>query len=149
MIHPRDQLAAAMQTVKPAHKPRRVFNNSSGWFEIDGQRIYAKSKWERNYARYLMHIRKSGYITEWLYEPTTFWFEGIKRGVNSYKPDFRITYPSGDCEYIEVKGYMDSKSKTKIKRMAKYHPEIRLTVLAEGWWKDKGKEVGKYVPEWE
>lgn len=72
---------------------------------------------------------KAKAISSWEYEPDTFWFEKIKRGVRSYTPDFKIVHKDGTVEYHEVKGWMDKKSQTKIKRMAIYHPEIKLVVL--------------------
>ena len=59
----------------------------------------------------------------------SFYFEGIKRGTTNYKPDFLVTFPSGNSEWFEVKGFMDSKSKTKIKRMAKYYPNEKLNIV--------------------
>jgi hypothetical protein len=32
-------------------------------------------------------------------------------------------------EYREVKGYMDSKSRTKLKRMKKYHPAVTVILI--------------------
>jgi hypothetical protein len=101
---------------------------------IGGKRYYFKSKWERNYARYLQWKKEQGDITDWTYETKTFWFEGIKRGTTSYKPDFVVTTLSG-IEYHEVKGYMDAKSKTKLKRMAKYFPSERVVLIQKDWFK--------------
>ena len=68
-------------------------------------------------------------IKKWEYEPDKFIFEEIKYGTRSYTPDFKIFNNDGSIEYFEVKGYMDSKSKTKLKRMAKYYPETKLTLV--------------------
>ena len=65
----------------------------------------------------------------WKYESKTFWFEAIRRGVRSYKPDFEVELNNGDIEYHEVKGWMDAKSKTKLKRMKKYYPEITMVLI--------------------
>jgi hypothetical protein len=70
-------------------------------------------------------------IKSWRHESKTFWFENIRRGVRSYLPDFEITNNDGGVEYHEVKGYMDNRSKTKIKRMAKYYPETKLIVICK------------------
>jgi len=70
--------------------------------------IFFRSSWESNFARYLNYIGEV-----WKYEPKTFFFEGYKRGSLSYTPDF---YLSRENVWIEVKGWMDSKSKTKLKR---------------------------------
>lgn len=119
----------------------------AGWREIGGKRNFYRSRWEANYARYLEWLKSLGEITEWQHEPETFWFEAIKRGVRSYKPDFRV-WEKGNSTLHEVKGWMDDRSRTCLKRMAKYYPgekivlidgrqyrAIRLKVmgLIEGW----------------
>jgi hypothetical protein len=119
-----------------------------GWYEIDGKRMYLKSNWEKRYALYLDFMKKHKHIVDWEYEPDTFWFDGIKRGTNNYKPDFKVLFPSGNFEYYEVKGYMDAKSKTKIKRMAKYHPNIKLSVVDKEWFTNNGKILKKVIKDW-
>lgn len=101
----------------------------AGWYVIGDRRIYMRSSWEYKYALLLEEKKRALIIKEWEFEPKTFWFENILRGVRSYLPDFRITWPDDSIEYHEVKGWMDPKSATKIKRMAKYHPEVKLEVL--------------------
>jgi len=103
----------------------------NGWYKKGEKRYFMRSQWELNYACYLDFLKQNGDIKDWEYEVDTFWFEAIKRGVRSYNPDFKIHENNGDIVYHEVKGYMDAKSKTKIKRMAKYHPEIKLIVIAK------------------
>jgi hypothetical protein len=120
----------------------------AGWRVIGGKRIYARSRWEANYARFLEWQKQQKLLTDWEHEPTTFWFKGIKRGVTNYTPDFRITTISGGFEYHEVKGWMDSKSATKIKRMAKYFPLVVLRVIKGDWFKANRNLIG-LVPEWE
>lgn len=102
---------------------------TKGWVEIGGNRFYAKSKWEANYAAVCEYEKSVGEIVKWEYEPDTFWFESIRRGVRSYCPDFKKTYPDGSVVYVEVKGYMDSKSKTKLNRMRIYHPGVVLQLV--------------------
>jgi len=118
------------------------------WAEIGGKRNFYRSRWEYRYALYLEFMKKHGHVSEWEHEPTVFWFEGIKRGTNNYKPDFRVTFPSGKVEYFEVKGYMDQKSRTKIKRMAKYHPDVILRVVDKEWFSTTGKTLKKLIPNW-
>lgn len=102
-------------------------SNFKGWFTFgDSKRYYLKSKWEVKYAYYLEYLKKIKYIKDWMYEPDTFWFEKIKRGVRSYTPDFKIFNTDESFEYIEVKGYWDEKSLTKLKRMRIYHPNIKI-----------------------
>ena len=121
-----------------------------GWREIGGYRKYYRSRWEANYARYLEHLRAKEEVVSWAHEPKTFWFEGIKRGVNNYLPDFQVVYPGerGE-EYHEVKGWMDTKSATKIKRMAKYHPTVRLVIIDRKIYNGLEREFGKIIESWE
>lgn len=119
-----------------------------GWVEIDGKKMYLKSRWEKRYCLYLSLMKKHGHIVDYDYEPTTFWFEGIRRGTNNYKPDFSVTYPSGNVEYFEVKGYETNKDRTKYKRMAKYHPEIKLIVIGKVWYKTNSNILKKVLPDW-
>lgn len=105
--------------------------SNNGWYKINRKKYYFRSGWEVVYAQYLEWLRSKKEIKKWQYEPDVFWFEKIRRGVRSYCPDFKIFNNDKTFEYHEVKGYMDSKSKTKIKRMAKYFPETKLIVIAK------------------
>lgn len=110
--------------------------------------IYVRSSWEANYARYLNWLVEKGNILKWEYEVDTYWFESIKRGVRSYTPDFKVWNTEKDYVYHEVKGYMDQKSQTKLKRMAKYYPKEKVIVIA----KDEYKEIKKWsrlISNWE
>jgi hypothetical protein len=121
----------------------------SAWREIGGRRIFARSRWEANYARYLEWLKVNGQIKEWEHEPQTFWFEGIRRGCCSYLPDFRVTENNGSIGFHEVKGWFDARSKTKIKRMAKYHPTVSLRIIAAPWFKQNGRKLSGIIPDWE
>lgn len=118
-----------------------------GWFEKEGKLIFMRSSWELNYAHYLNFLIKHNQILSWEYECDTFWFETIKRGVRSYKPDFKIQLPNGTIEYHEVKGWMDKKSITKLKRMAMYYPEIKIKVIDENSFKSIRK-LAPMIPNW-
>ena len=109
--------------------PPRHGNWKAGWYEIGEHKLWMRSSWEYNYALLLEEKKRAFAIKDWLFEPDTFWFEQIRRGVRSYLPDFKIIWPDGSLEYHEVKGWMDQKSRTKIKRMAKYYPDVVLVVL--------------------
>lgn len=119
------------------------------WRTIGGQTKYFRSRWEANYARYLEWLKTIGNITSWEHEPETFWFDGIKRGCVSYLPDFRVTNPNGTIEYHEVKGWMDDRSKTKIKRMAKYYPAIKLIVIDAKGYRKLAKQIAAAIDGWE
>lgn len=127
----RDSLSRAqLLALQEGRSPRTYSNVAKGWYETSsGKRYFLKSGWETKYAEYLEILLKTGAILDWEYEPDTFWFEKIKRGVRSYTPDFKITHNDGTIEYHEVKGWMDKKSQTKIKRMAIYHPDVTLVVM--------------------
>lgn len=111
--------------------------------------LYVRSTWEANWARYLNWLVDQGQITSWEYEPETFHFEGIKRGQRFYTPDFKVVNPDGTEEYHEVKGYMDQPSRTKLKRMKKYHPEVNVIVIDEPTYRDVARKVGKSLEHWE
>jgi hypothetical protein len=44
-------------------------------------------------------------------------------------PDFRVTLNDGSIEYHEVKGWMDDRSQTKLNRMAKYYPNVKMVLI--------------------
>lgn len=121
----------------------------AAWREIGGYKKYYRSRWEANYARYLEWMRLQGLIAGWLHEPDTFWFEGIKRGCMSYLPDFKVKELDGTESYHEVKGWMDDRSKTKIKRMAKYHPTVKLIVVDGKDYKLLEKRMKLAIADWE
>jgi hypothetical protein len=121
----------------------------AAWREIGGKRKFYRSRWEANYARYLEFQKNQGLIKDWSHEPETFWFEGIKRGCVSYLPDFRVTNNDGSTEYHEVKGWMDAASKTKIKRMAKYHPSVVLKVFDGKWYSKNSRTLSNIIEGWE
>lgn len=99
------------------------------------QPIYFRSSWEYYYAIFLEKLEQEGKIRTWLHEPKCFWFEEIKRGVRSYLPDFCIIHLNGQEEWSEVKGFYDSKSQTKMKRMAKYYPQVKIRLVGSDWFK--------------
>lgn len=112
-------------------KPRQYNGPTTkkGWYTSGDRRYFLKSSWELSYAQYLDKELSNDKIVQWEYEPDTFWFEKIKRGVRSYTPDFKVEYADGSVEYHEVKGYLDSKSKTKLNRMRIYHPDVVMKLI--------------------
>lgn len=119
----------------------------SGWFQADGKRYYMRSGWEINYAHYLNFLKKHGEIKDWSYETDEFWFEGIKRGCRSYLPDFKVINMDGSIEYHEVKGHMDQKSRTKLARMARYYPEIKVELIDSRRYRAIMKSAGLFIPK--
>jgi hypothetical protein len=119
----------------------RVFTAKQGWHEINAKKYFFRSNWEKQYAYYLEWLRNNNVIKAWEHEPEVFWFNEIKRGVRSYCPDFKITNPDGSHYWVEVKGYMDAKSKTKIRRFRKYYPQEKLVIIDKEWFeKNYGKK---------
>ncbi len=140
-------------------RPRRTFDHVKGGRRAD-LGFHVRSKAEANYARYLKWMEVQGYARKWAYEPHTFWFNeprgtglGVKRGVVSYIPDFWVEWGvkadhPGE-EFIEIKGFMDRQSATKIKRFGIYYPEKRLKVITTKQVSQMGRNLGKIIPGWE
>lgn len=115
--------------------------------DLNGQ--YFRSGWEANYARYLNWLIERKEIQRWEFEPDTFEFEGIKRGSKFYTPDFKVFENDGTYKYHEVKGWMDAKSKTKLKRMAKYHPQETIVLIDSPVYRSIAKAMKSIIPNWE
>ncbi len=124
-------------------------NAKAGWRVIGGQRCYFRSKMEANYARVLELQRKAGEIVYWKHECRTFWFEGIRRGCVSYLPDFEVVTKDGDMRYDEVKGWMDGKSATKLKRMKKYFPGVVVRLVGKKEMDGYKRTVSRLIKDWE
>ena len=124
-------------------------NVNKGWRDIGDHRCYLKSGWEMNWARYLQFLKERKLILEWEYEPETFWFEKIKRGVRSYTPDFRVIFPDGSVVFQEVKGYMDDKSRTKLKRMGIYYPGIKMDIIDKNRYNIVKKTTSFLIKDWD
>jgi len=88
-----------------------------------------RSSWEANFVR-VMKL----YKIQFEFEPTVFSYP-VKRGTKGYTPDFLL---SRNKEWIEVKGYLDDKSKIKLKRFKRYYPNefSSLTCVISKYSKD-------------
>lgn len=109
----------------------RKFVAKPEWCLINGKNSYYRSQMELRYARKLEYLKKIGQIKDFEHEPRTFWFLTIKRGIRSYLPDFRVDSLDGTSFWVEVKGYLDKKSETKIKRFRKYYPNEKLIIVMQ------------------
>lgn len=128
----------------------RTHSRAKGGRRDDLGDTFFRSRWEANYARYLNLLMKLGAVESWEYEPKTFWFEKILRGVRSYKPDFRVFYKGDPVpEYVEIKGWVTAKDRTKWKRMKKYHPGIKLIVVGEKEYNALARKWKSAIPNWE
>jgi len=99
--------------------------------EIGDRKIYFRSRLEHRWALLLEAWKQGGAIMDWEYEPKRFWFEGIKRGTNSYLPDFKVFLKGGGHEWHECKGHITQKDVTKFRRMAKYHPNEKMVLVMQ------------------
>lgn len=132
------------------------YTSKKGDRDIYGRIQFFRSSWEANYARILEVMKLQGLIKDWDFEPDIFWFNGIKRGCRTYTPDFKIWLLDKDIGedelpfyFVEIKGYMDSKSATKIKRFNSYFPEITLEVVCSKEYKELVKNYASVLPGWE
>jgi hypothetical protein len=115
------------------HGKRTTYTANQSWQVVGDQRIFFRSDWEYRYAKHLEKLKELKQILMWEHEPKVFWFLEIKRGTRSYLPDFRVTNNDGSQYWVEVKGYFDRKSITKIKRFYKYYPNEKLVIVDKNW----------------
>ena len=115
--------------------------------DLNGQ--YFRSRWEANWARYLNWLIKHGQIRSWEFEPDTFEFKTIKRGTRFYTPDFKVVENNGEFYYQEVKGWMDPKSKTRLDRMARFYPEVRIQLVDKNRYSTVARQMKGFIPNWE
>ena len=130
---------------KNIQRPGKWMNIKRGYYNINGEEIFFRSKMEANYALYLDFLIEQKQIRKWEYELDIFIFEKIKFGTRSYRPDFKVYNLDNTFEYHEVKGWMTAKSKTQIKRMTKYHPEIKLIIIDHPTYRDIREKIGKML----
>lgn len=119
----------------------KAYTRGNGGKREDLGNRYFRSAWEANYARYLNWLIAQGTIAAWEYEPQVFVFHGVTRGVLTYTPDFKVIDHDGSYEWHEVKGWMDDKSKAKLKRMAKFYPSENIIIIGH----DEYRAVAKWA----
>lgn len=129
-------------TLNPQANNGTPYSRARGGKRKDLNNTYFRSAWEANVARYYNYIG-----VKWEFEPKTFVFENIKRGSVSYTPDF---YLPDEDKWIEVKGWMDSKSKTKLKRFKRYYPKEyeKLELIDQSKYKEI-KKLAPFIKNWE
>lgn len=146
----RDQRSLRMAKIAAARPSTNSYSRTKGGRREDLGDVHFRSSWEANYARYLNLLMRMKVVTSWEFEPKTFWFENIRRGVRSYRPDFLVQYANESKPvYVEVKGWMDPKSKTKIARFRKYYPEEKLEVVAAKEYRSIAAKWSSAIPNWE
>jgi len=138
---------ASIQRIKNNKRPS--FGNSYGGKRADLNNRYFRSRWEANYARYLNVLIKQKAVTKWEYEAETFRFNGINKGTMSYLPDFKVWYKDGTIKFIEIKGYMNQKSATQLKRMKKYFPTVKVELVDSKKYRLLNRQLKNIIPNWE
>lgn len=108
-------------------KNRRYYYSEIGFREDLGHKV--KSTWEANYCRILKYLN-----IKYDYEPDSFKLSNGK----TYTPDFKIS----DSIYIEIKGYFNEISKTKVKMFKEEYPNIKLIIINEQKYKNLIKNLG-------
>ena len=129
---------------------KRGYSRGKQGKRADLNNRYFRSAWEANYARYLNWLLKKGLVSAWDYEIDRFDFIKIKRGCRSYLTDFKVWDMDNSLPYyVEIKGWLDSKSNTKLKRMAKYYPEIKILLIGPKEYKEIENKCSAFIENWE
>jgi len=130
----------------------KVFTKKMSKRSVIGRRVdlnqFFRSNWEANCARWFNHKGK-----HWAYEPRVFSFleHGVQRGTVSSCPDFRV-----GTLWVEVKGFLDPKGKTAIRRFKRFYPKDfkRLRAIvgrpgtnADKFFKELGVPVMAYISD--
>ena len=146
----------AMKAVKTRMQKGTLNNTTSNAYSRTKSGIrkdlgqYFRSSWEANIARILNYEN-----IEWMYETKRFVFKEEINGVISYQPDF---YLPEQNKWIEVKGWMDEKSKLRLQLFKEQYPEesknliiidqdfynaLRLEFFYLSNWEDYAKNIKK------
>lgn len=130
-------------TLNPMINQKNPYSRTKSGKREDLNNIFFRSAWEANIARYYNYIG-----VKWEYEPKTFIFDNVTRGSVSYTPDFYL--PEED-KWIEIKGWMDSKSKTKLKRFARQYPEEykKLELIQQKEYNEIKRKMSGFIKNWE
>lgn len=133
---------------KKPRKPRTSFGKGGRRPDIPAP---VKSAWEANIYRFYTWLLETDQLISFEYEPQRFDFPvKAKTGPGSfYIPDFKVVYPGGETVYVEVKGYMDKISSTKLKRFKKYYPSCKLDIIGKAAYKAIQEEYAEVIPRWE
>lgn len=129
-------------TLNPMKNQSNPYSRTKSGKRPDLNNTYFRSSWEANIARYFNFVG-----IKWEYEPKAFVFDTIRRGSVSYTPDF---YLPDEDRWVEVKGWMDQKSITKLKRFQKYYPDefAKLEIIGAEEYKAYQK-YARLIPGWE
>jgi hypothetical protein len=135
----RQEVGAVANTVRVGG--RYVTSTKGKPRPIGAQGEKMRSGWEANYSYFLAYLG-----IPYQYEVRRFIFEPIISGTRCMIPDFYL--PKTD-EFHEVKGYFDRRSRTQLKRLAKYYPEVRLIVIDARFFQSiERQRLCRVIPQW-
>lgn len=152
--------SADMEIITDPKEAKRILAEHFGWSKAkkkkwnsgrraDLNNIFFRSGTEANVARYLNFLKAHGQIVDWLYEPKRFMFDEIKRGVNSYLPDFQVWSTKCAYSWWELKGWRHPKGEVALRRMAKYYPDEKIVVIDKKAYAEIRRQVAGLIPFWE
>lgn len=130
------------------HTEQEGRGSKFGWIEFGDRKFFMRSSWERNVARYLEFLKRNGDIKDWDYECQTFEFQN-RHGTTRYLPDFKVYTNDGLHYWVEVKGHMTQKDRTKLKRMKRDHPAETVELWDAEFYRSLAKSCQGLIPEWE
>lgn len=138
----------AMKSVETRRKNGTIETTNNAYSRCKGGirsdlNQYFRSSWESNVARILNYLH-----IEWKYEYKRFDFSKEKEGILSYQPDFYLPKYN---KWIEVKGWMDDKSKQRLKLFKKYYPNesSNLILVDENIYNSLNKQYSEIIDNWE
>lgn len=93
------------------------------WMDRRGRSVLFKSSWELAYARWM---DAQGW--DWSYEPVSFYVPGSRR----YTPDFGIYEGGVLIGFVEVKGWLDEKTKRRLEKFRAAYPQVIVELVGAG-----------------
>lgn len=96
------------------------------------------SKMEAEYYLYLRTLLHYKQINKIELQPSFTLLEGGPGVGITYRADFKVTYPNGSIEIIDVKGYENQGFKAKKKLFIAKYPDLKLRLITKkrGVWVD-------------
>lgn len=116
----------------------RVMRNQQVTECVGGKSCHFRSKFERNWAKYLEFLKEQGEIFDWNYETIDLIFANEIKGVKSWLIDFTVEKNDGSLYYQECKGLLEGKDVTRFIRASKYYPNAKIELVLQG--KPSGKK---------
>lgn len=144
-----------------AQKPKRAGKrNANGGYRADIGKSF-RSSMEANWARFLIYLGYREWSEQgeppsdgrwWRYEGRR-WDFPQKTANGKYISDFEVwpgfIEPSRRWEVHETKGWLDGDSKTKLNRMARYHPEVPIELVTSQVFRQYTRHAKAHIKGWE